>query len=41
MTRWQWHDVLRDGLGKDFTCLADADCYSDEYLNLIMVHYGR
>lgn len=41
MTRLQWHDVFAQGLGRDFTCLADCNCFDDQFLNLIFIHYGK
>lgn len=41
MLRGQWHEVLSDGLGKNFECYSDVTCYSDEYLDLFSLHYGK
>ncbi|MDQ7826650.1 MAG: class I SAM-dependent methyltransferase [Candidatus Eremiobacteraeota bacterium] len=41
MLRPQWHDLFREGLGSAFTCRCDSIAYSDEYINLYTIHYGR
>lgn len=41
MLRLQWHDLFRKTLQPEFACLGDATCYSDEYMDLFMLHYGR
>jgi SAM-dependent methyltransferase len=41
MLRSQWHDLFARGLGPDFSCWADANCYSDEFFELMYLHYGR
>ncbi len=41
MLRLQWHDLFRKVLAPEFGCLGDATCYSDEYMDLYMLHYGR
>ena len=41
MLRLQWHDLFRKTLCPEFMCLGDATCYSDEYMDLFMLHYGR
>jgi hypothetical protein len=41
MLRGQWHEVCARGLGPDFSCGCDSICYTDEYLNLFTLHYGR
>lgn len=41
MLRGQWHAVCAEGLGPAFTCRCDSICYTDEYLNLFTLHYGR
>jgi SAM-dependent methyltransferase len=39
--RWQWHDLFRQGLGPEFTCLCDTTTYAEDYLDLFTMHYGR
>jgi SAM-dependent methyltransferase len=41
MLRLQWHDLFRKTLSPEFGCLGDTTCYSDEYMDLFMLHYGR
>ncbi|NMB79313.1 MAG: class I SAM-dependent methyltransferase [Methanomicrobiales archaeon] len=41
MLRDQWNDLFQKVLGPEFTRLCDASCYSDEYLTMIGIHYGR
>ena len=41
MLRSQWHEVFRDGLGREFTCLCDSTTYGDENLALFTMIYGR
>ncbi len=39
--RWQWHELFRNGLGPEFTCLCDTTTLSEDYLDLFTIHYGR
>jgi len=39
--RGQWHDLFRHGLGPEFTCLCDTTTWSEDYLDLFTMHYGR
>jgi SAM-dependent methyltransferase len=39
--RCQWHELFRNGLGPDFTCLCDTTTLAEEYLDLFTMHYGR
>ena len=39
--RCQWHDLFRHGLGPEFTCLCDTTTYTEDYLDLFTLHYGR
>ena len=39
--RWQWHDLFRQGLGPDFTCLCDTTTLAEDFLDLFTMHYGR
>jgi SAM-dependent methyltransferase len=39
--RCQWHDLFRDGLGPEFTCLCDTTTLAEDYLDLFTMHYGR
>ena len=41
MLRSQWHQVFRDGLGEDFSCLCDSICYADENMGLFTMIYAR
>ncbi len=41
MMRSQWHELFRRGLRTGFDCLGDFNCYSDEYLDIFALHYGR
>lgn len=39
--RGQWHELFRNGLGPEFTCLCDTTTHAEEYLDLFTMHYGR
>ncbi len=39
--RPQWHDVFRQGLGSEFTCLCDTTTFTEDYVDLFTMHYGR
>jgi SAM-dependent methyltransferase len=39
--RCQWHDLFRHGLGPEFTCLCDVTTFTEDYLDLLTLHYGR
>jgi len=41
MLRSQWHEVFREGLGKEFSCLCDSVCYADENMGLFTMIYGK
>lgn len=41
MLRGQWHDLLSEALGPGFSCRCDSPAYSDEYMTLFTLHYGR
>jgi SAM-dependent methyltransferase len=41
MLRSQWHQVFRDGLGMEFSCLCDSTTYGDENIALFTMIYGR
>jgi SAM-dependent methyltransferase len=41
MLRTQWHQVFRDGLGKDFNCLCDSTCFGDENMGLFTMIYSK
>lgn len=41
MLRGQWQALFTEELGPAFACGCDSICYSDEYLNLFTMHYGR
>lgn len=41
MLRNQWHSLFREAFGSGFSCWSDATCYSDEFLDLFALHYGR
>lgn len=41
MLRHQWRKLFDDVLSPKFKCLGDTDCYSDEFMTLIALHYGR
>ncbi len=41
MLRSQWHDLFKQVLSPDFSCVCDATAYADEYLELFTLHYGR
>jgi SAM-dependent methyltransferase len=41
MLRSQWHQVFREGLGKEFTCLCDSTSYGDENIELFTMIYGN
>jgi SAM-dependent methyltransferase len=40
MPRRQWHDLL-SSLATGMTCLGETTCYSDQYCELVALHYGR
>lgn len=40
MLRTQWQQVFNDGLGKDFNCLCDSTCFSDENVGIYTMIYG-
>jgi SAM-dependent methyltransferase len=40
MPRKQWHDLLTSAC-PEMTCLGEITCYSDEYCELVALHYGR
>ncbi|HPA19166.1 MAG TPA: class I SAM-dependent methyltransferase [Verrucomicrobiae bacterium] len=39
--RGQWHDLFRNGLGPEFTCLCDTTNLAEDYVELFTIHYGR
>jgi SAM-dependent methyltransferase len=39
--RGQWHDLFRQGLGPEFSCLCDTTTFTEDYLDLFTMHYGR
>jgi len=41
MLRGQWHDLFQRSLKNEFLCWSDFNCYSDPFLDLIAIHYGR
>jgi SAM-dependent methyltransferase len=41
MLRSQWHELFKGTLGPEFSVFSDSPCYSDEYLTLFTMHYGR
>jgi hypothetical protein len=41
MLRTQWHELLRKVLTPEFTCWCDTTCYSDAFVDLFLLHYGR
>ena len=41
MPRSQWHQVFRDGLGMDFSCLCDSTCFGNENMELFTMIYSR
>lgn len=41
MLRSQWHQVFREGLGEEFTCLCDSTSYADENIGLFTMIYGK
>jgi SAM-dependent methyltransferase len=41
MLREQWRKLFDDVLAPEFKCLGDADCYADDFLTLIALHYGK
>lgn len=41
MLKNQWHDLFRETLAPDFTCICDSTCYADEYTGLFTMHYGH
>jgi SAM-dependent methyltransferase len=41
MLRPQWHELFREGLGPDFTCLCDSTSYGDENIAFFTLIYGR
>jgi len=41
MLRSQWNALFSGVLGPEFTCLCDSSAYSDEYMAILTLHYGR
>lgn|GEM_PF-175576 len=41
MLRSQWNDLFSQELGPEFGLESDSSCYSDEYMALFTMHYGR
>ena len=41
MLRNQWNELLKTGLGPEFTLRCDSACYADEYMTLFTLHYGK
>lgn len=41
MLRHQWKDLFGEILGDEFTCLMDSTAYSDEFMDLFTMCYGR
>lgn len=41
MLRSQWQELFEKTLGNEFTLRCDSIAYTDEYLNLFTMHYGR
>ncbi len=41
MLRSQWHQLFRDGLGREFACLCDSPAYADEHLAIFTMIYSR
>jgi SAM-dependent methyltransferase len=41
MLRRQWNDLFSEVLGPEFSPLCDSAAYSDEYMAIITIHYGR
>jgi len=41
MLRVQWHDLFLKGLGPALTCLTNSSAYSDEYIELFTMIYGK
>ena len=41
MPRQQWHQLFAQSFKGEFACLLDSTCYSDEFLDLFALHYGR
>jgi len=41
MLKTQWHDLFKETLAPDFSCLCDSACYADEYTELFTLHYGH
>lgn len=37
----QWHSLFNEAFGSELTCWSDTTCHSDEFLNLLSIHYGR
>lgn len=41
MLRSQWHALFSEVLGAGFSPGCDSPCYSDEYIEIFTLHYGR
>lgn len=41
MLREQWLRLFDSVLAPEFKCLGNTDCYADEFITLIAMHYGR
>lgn len=41
MLRSQWHEVFAAGLGDDFECRGEFTAYSDDFMALFTLAYGR
>ncbi len=41
MLRRQWRDLLDEAMTPGFSCLCDATCYSDPFVEQMTIHYAR
>ncbi|WP_321507364.1 class I SAM-dependent methyltransferase [uncultured Methanoregula sp.] len=41
MLRGQWHSLLSEVLGPEFSLRCDSAAYADEYMSLMTLHYGK
>lgn len=41
LMRDQWKALLSEALGPEFTLRCDATCYTDEFMGLFTLHFGR
>lgn len=40
MPRKQWHELLESACSPKMSCLGETTCYSDQYCELLALHYG-